>query len=107
MEKVQLGTPDGTVENIDRIAEVFPQVITEIEGENGRIERAVDFDALRDLLEDVAEGNRERYQFTWPGKAEAKAEARRPIGKTMRPVLEKSVGWDTTENLLKVITSTH
>lgn len=99
MEKVQLGTPDGTVENIDRIAEVFPQVITEIEGENGRIERAVDFDALRDLLEDVAEGNRERYQFTWPGKAEAKAEARRPIGKTMRPVLEKSVGWDTTENL--------
>lgn len=47
----------------------------------------------------MAEGQRERYQFTWPGKREAKAEARRPIFKTMIPEPEKSKDWDTTENL--------
>ena len=46
-----------------------------------------------------AEGPRERYQFTWPGKREAKLEARRPINKTLRPCPEKSVDWDTTQNL--------
>lgn len=99
MEKIELGTPDGAMENIDRLAELFPQVVTEVQNEDGGVERAVDFDALRDLLGDVAEGERERYQFTWPGKREAKAEARRPIFKTMIPEPEKSKDWDTTENL--------
>ena len=99
MEKIELGTPDGAMENIERLAELFPQVVTEVQNEDGGVERAVDFDALRDLLGDVAEGERERYQFTWPGKREAKAEARRPIFKTMIPEPEKSKDWDTTENL--------
>lgn len=99
MEKIELGTPDGAMENIERLVELFPQVVTEVQNEDGGVERAVDFDALRDLLGDVAEGERERYQFTWPGKREAKAEARRPIFKTMIPEPEKSKDWDTTENL--------
>ena len=99
MEKIELGTPDGAVENIEKIAKLFPQVVTEVENTDGELARAVDFDALRDLLGDVAEGQRERYQFTWPGKREAKAEARRPIYKTMIPEPDKSKDWDTTENL--------
>ena len=99
MEKIELGTPDGAVENIEKIAKLFPQVVTEVENTDGELARAVDFDALRDLLGDVAEGQRERYQFTWPGKREAKAEARRPIYKTMIPEPGKSKDWDTTENL--------
>ena len=99
MEKIELRTPDGTMENIERLGELFPQVVTEVQNEDGGVERAVDFDALRDLLGDVAEEGRERYQFTWPGKREAKAETRRPIFKTMIPELEKSKDWDTTENL--------
>lgn len=99
MEKIELGTPDGAVENIEKIAELFPQVVTEVENTDGELARAVDFDALRDLLGDVAEGQRERYQFTWPDKREAKAEARRPIYKTMIPEPGKSKDWDTTENL--------
>lgn len=99
MNRIGLGTPDGVAENIERLAELFPQVVTEVQNGDGRLERAVDFDALRDLLGDVAEEGRERYQFTWPGKREAKAEARRPIFKTMIPELEKSKDWDTTENL--------
>ena len=99
MDRIELGTADGTTENIERLAALFPQVITEVEDAQGKLEHAVDFDALRDLLGDVAEGARERYQFTWPGKREAKAEARRPIYKTMIPELGKSKDWDTTENL--------
>lgn len=99
MDKIELGTPEDTAENIDKIAELFPQVVTEVENADGKLARAVDFDVLRDLLGDVAEGQRERYQFTWPGKREAKAEARRPIYKTMIPEPGKSKNWDTTENL--------
>lgn len=99
MNKIELGTSDGAIENTKRITELFPQVVTEVRNSDGEIERAVDFDALRDLLGDVAEGQRERYQFTWPGKREAKAEARRSIYKTMIPEPGKSKDWDTTENL--------
>ncbi len=99
MEKIQLGSQDVTEQNIERLGDLFPQVVTEVESAEGKLQRAVDFDALRDLLGDVAEGQRERYQFTWPGKREAKAEARRPITKTMIPCPEKSKDWDTTQNL--------
>lgn len=99
MEKIETSTPDITEENIEKVIELFPQVATEVENSDGKLERAIDFDALRNLLGDVAEGQRERYQFTWPGKREAKAEARRPINKTMIPCPEKSVDWDATENL--------
>lgn len=99
MNKIEMATTDGTVENIGKLAELFPQVVTEVQNSNGEFKRAIDFDALRDLLGDVAEGQRERYQFTWPGKREAKAEARRPIYKTMIPEPGKSKDWDTTENL--------
>lgn len=99
MDRIELSTPDLTEENIQKLGELFPQVLTEVQDEAGEVRQAVDFDALRDLLGDVAEGQRERYQFTWPGKREAKAEARRPIDKTLRPCPEESVDWDITENL--------
>ena len=99
MDKIELGTPDGVAENVERLGELFPQVVTEVENSMGGVHRAIDFDALRDLLGDVVEDGRERYQFTWPGKREAKAEARRPIYKTMIPEPGKSKDWDTTENL--------
>lgn len=99
MDKISRTTPDLTQENIKRLTELFPRVTTEVKDENGVVKLAVDFDALRDLLGDVAEGKRERYQFTWPGKAEAKLEARKPCDKTLRPHPEKSVDWDTTQNV--------
>ena len=62
MNKIKPGTSNGTEENVERIAELFPEVVTEVKDADGKTERAVDFDALRDLLGDVAEGQRERYQ---------------------------------------------
>ena len=100
IEKIHGITPDLTRENVDRLLALFPDVATETtDPKTGRTERTVDFDALRERLGDVAEGNRERYQFTWPGKREAKRLAREPIAKTLRPVKERSKDWDTTKNL--------
>lgn len=100
MQHIESHTPDLTEENVDKLAALFPDVLTEItDPQTGETKRAIDFDALRDKLGDVAEGTRERYQFTWPGKRAAKAEARKPISKTLRPVKERSKNWDTTQNL--------
>jgi len=100
MERIDTATPDLTQENIDKIAELFPDVVTEAIGDDGELRRAIDFDALRsDLADEVVDGPRERYQFTWPGKAAAKLEARTPCDKAFRPCIEESKDWDTTQNL--------
>lgn len=100
IQHIESHTPDLTAENVGKLAALFPDVLTEItDPQTGETKRAIDFDALRDKLGDVAEGTRERYQFTWPGKRAAKAEARKPISKTLRPVKERSKDWDSTQNL--------
>ncbi len=100
IQHIESHTPDLTEENVDKLAALFPDVLTEItDPQTSETKRAIDFDALRDKLGDVAESTRERYQFTWPGKRAAKAEARKPISKTLRPVKERSKDWDTTQNI--------
>lgn len=93
-------SPDLTQRNIDAIAELFPTVITETVDADGIPTRAVDFDALRQELSDhIVEGPQERYQLDWPGKRAAAFAANAPIAKTLRPVREESVDFDTTKNL--------
>ncbi len=99
MEKINTQTPNIERENAEKLAELFPSVVTEVADTDGSAHAAIDADALRDMVGDVAEGTHERYQFTWPGKQEAKAEAYRPCGLTMRPEPGKSVDWDNTQNL--------
>ncbi|WP_322354074.1 site-specific DNA-methyltransferase [Paratractidigestivibacter sp.] len=100
MDKINPTTPDLTQENIEKIAALFPDVVTEATDADGNVVRAIDFDALKDDLSSaVVDGPRERYQFTWPGKRAAKLEARRPTKKVMRPNKGKSKDWDTTQNL--------
>ena len=83
IEKITKESPDLTEVNVQKLIELFPDVATEVlDPQTGETKRVVDFDALRERLGDVAEGPRERYQFTWPGKRAAKAEARTPIAKT-------------------------
>lgn len=93
-------SPNLTATNIDRIAELFPSVITESIDEHGETKRAIDFDLLRQELTDhIVEGPQERYQLDWPGKRAAALAANAPTAKTMRPVREESVDFDTTRNL--------
>ena len=99
MEKVELRTADIAAENAAKLAELFPDIVTEVLDEDGIVRHSIDVEALKAHVGDIAEDKRERYQFTWPGKQKARAEAIRPIDKTMRPAPEESVNWDTTENL--------
>jgi len=100
MEKLKLHSPDFTQENIAKLAELFPNCITEATDEKGSIKRSIDFDQLRqELSSSIVEGSQERYQLNWPGKREALLTANAPIAKTLRPCREESVAFDTTKNL--------
>lgn len=99
MEKLSHVTENIIDENVEKLAELFPEVVTEVREPDGSLRHTIDVDALRGRVGDVAEGQRERYQFTWPGKREAKQEAYRQIDKCLRPCPEESVDWDTTGNL--------
>jgi adenine-specific DNA-methyltransferase len=93
-------SPDLTHTNIDKLAALFPSVATEILDADGSPKKAIDFDLLRQELSDrVVEGQKERYQLDWPGKRAAAFAANAPIAKTLRPVREESVNFDSTKNL--------
>ena len=93
-------SPNLVDANIARIAEMFPNCITEAKDENGMLRRVVDFDQLRqELSASLVEGPRERYTLSWPGKNEAILTANAPIAKTLRPCEEESVDFENTKNL--------
>ena len=99
MNHMKFESPDMTAQNIDRIAALFPNCVTEMPDENGKIKRAVNFELLKQMLSpDVVDGD-EAYEFTWVGKKAAIVEANKPIRKTLRPCVEESKDWDTTANL--------
>ena len=105
MDKLRMESLDMTAQNIDRIAALFPNCITEMLDEEHSTKekkvykRAVNFELLKQMLSpDVVDGA-EAYEFTWVGKKAAIVEANKPIRKTLRPCLEESKNWDTTENL--------
>lgn len=100
MKKLTMHTPDITEGNITKIAELFPNVITEKEGADGVTTRAIDFDLLRqELSSALVEDDSERYRLDWPGKKASLLKANTPITKTLRPDRESSVNFDTTENV--------
>jgi len=100
MDKLNMRSKDMTKDNIEKIEILFPNVITEIKDNNGNITKAIDFQLLQQELScEIVEGDKERYQLTWPGKKEAILMGNTPIDKTLRPVKEDSVEWDSTENL--------
>ena len=105
MNKMKFETPDLTSENIEKIAALFPNCITEMLDEERSTrekkvyKRAINFEMLKQMLSpDVVDGD-EAYEFTWVGKKAAIVEANKPIRKTLRPCVAESKDWDTTENL--------
>ncbi|MCH5235887.1 MAG: site-specific DNA-methyltransferase [Muribaculaceae bacterium] len=99
-ERLPLQSADGAQINLDMLYQIAPSCFTETKGSDGKLHRVVNFDVLRQLLGDAAvDTGEEFYQFTWPGKAEARREAARPIKKTLRPVIDESEDWDNTKNL--------
>ena len=99
--KLELSSVDGTKLNLEALYQIAPSCFTEVKDEKtGELRHVVNFTTLRQLLgDDAVEDAEEMYQFTWPGKQEARREAARPTTKTLRPVIEDSVDWDHTQNL--------
>lgn len=94
-DKLTMQSPDKVNENIEKLAALFPNCITETA--NGK---AIDFDQLRqELNQDIVEGTKERYRLEWPGKREAIVTANLPTTKTLRPIKADSVDFDNTQNL--------
>ena len=93
IENLDLQSPDLVNENFEKLAELFPNCVTE--SADGK---AIDFDLLKqELSHAVVEGNKERYRLEWPEKREAIVTANLPTTKTLRPVREDSVDFDNTE----------
>lgn len=90
IKKVDLKSKDLVADRIEELRALLPEAFSE---------SGIDFDKLRLLLGDEVDENTERYAFTWPGKADAIRQAQTPSTATLRPAPEKSVNWDTTENL--------
>lgn len=100
MDKLRMQTLDGVQDNIDKIAALFPNCITERKDAEGKVTLAIDFDKLRqELSSEIVEGREERYQFTWPDKKKAILLANSPVNATLRPCREESVDFDNTQNL--------
>ena len=105
MNHMKFESPDLTSGNIEKIAALFPNCITEMLDEEHSTpekkvyKRAINFELLKQMLSpDVVDGD-EAYEFTWVGKKAAIVEANKPIRKTLRPCVAESKDWDTTENL--------
>ena len=103
--KLPLQTPNLTAQNIDKIAALFPNCITEMPDEEKSTpdhkvyKRGINFELLKQMLSpDVVDGD-EAYEFTWVGKKASIVEANKPIRKTLRPCPAESKNWDDTENL--------
>ena len=117
MEKLNTHSPDFTARNVAKLAELFPNCVTESKDDKGNLRNSIDFDLLKqELSADIVEGPKERYRLDWPGKREALVNGYTPINKTLRPSREESVDFDNTENLfiesdnldaLKLLEKTH
>lgn len=100
MDKLKMQSRNVVGDNVEKIAALFPQCVTERLNKDGKPELAIDFDKLRDeLSKDLLDSAEDRYQFTWPDKRAASRLANEPVNLTLRPCREESVDFDTTENL--------
>ena len=85
---------------LEALRQIAPSAFTEVRGADGELTQKVDFKVLRELLGyAIADADEESFGFQWVGKQEAKRAAAEPTRQTLRPVVDDSVDWDTTENL--------
>lgn len=101
MDKLRMQSSNGVEDNIMKIAQLFPDCVTEtVDERSGQPKHLIDFEKLKQNLSDSVMSERaERYQFTWPDKSKAILLANSPVNATLRPCREDSVDFDNTQNL--------
>lgn len=98
MEKMRLETQPNNKKLIDFVIENYPTCIQNAE-QNGVFVKRINFQLLAQLLSDSVMDGDEAYELSWVGKKAAIVEANKTTTKTLRPVLDDSVDWDSTANL--------
>ena len=100
MENLKMKSFDVIGSNVQKIAQLFPNCVTERLNKDGKFELAIDFEKLQaELSNEIIGEGEERYQFTWPDKRKAIREANVRTTSTLRPCREESVDFDNTQNL--------
>ena len=100
MDKLKMRSENLVDENIEKLAKLFPNCITEAKDENGNLSKMVDFDILKqELSKEIVESDKERYQMTWPGKKQSILTANTPVAMTLRPCKDKSVDFNNAKNI--------
>lgn len=100
LKRQPLTTATQSEFTLEALRQIAPSAFTEVRDADGSLVHKVDFEVLRELLGDsILDSDEERFGFHWVGKQEAKRAAAEPIRKTLCPVVEESLDWDTTENL--------
>lgn len=100
LNKLTFTSASHTDFTLDSLRQLVPSAFTEVRDANGQLNHKIDFDVLRELLGDaILDTEGDRFGFYWVGKQDAKRAAAEPIHKTLRPIIEDSVDWDTTGNL--------
>ncbi|ARU58205.1 type III restriction-modification system methyltransferase [Oleiphilus messinensis] len=100
MDKPKMHSPNFVEQNIEKLATLFPNCVTEAKNAQGELTKSIDFDLLKqELSSHLVEGPQERYQLNWPGKREALLSANAPISKTLLPQRDESIDFDSTKNL--------
>ena len=100
MDKITADDPiaasaDIISENLAKLKELFPDLLTET-----KTGAAINVDILKALVGDKTVTDvDEKYGLNWHGKRQARQIALTPSTGTLRPCLEESVDWDTTQNL--------
>ncbi len=90
---------DVAAQNVEKIGALYPNCITEVMGENGKLKKAINFELLKQMLSDEIVDGSESYEFSWPGKKRCILDANSPIRKTLRPDIDNSRQWDETQNI--------
>ena len=99
VEKMQMQSIDMVEKNIKIIQENFPMCVTEKISENGELKKCIDFELLKQFFCGEIVESEEHFELTWVGKKQAIIDANTPLRKTLRPQIQKSINWDSTENI--------
>ncbi|QWD20226.1 site-specific DNA-methyltransferase [Polynucleobacter paneuropaeus] len=100
MKKMNMQSLNMAQANIELFKTLFPSLVTESKNKDGQLIEAIDFDLLRQEFSNVlVDGQQERYQINWPGKRESLLLSNAPISKTLRPISDQSIDFDTTKNI--------
>lgn len=100
MDRMKMETKSGIENNIDKLASIFPNCVTEtIDSVTGESKRTLNIDILKEMVSEMTTDGDEVYEFSWVGKKNSIREANKPIRKTLRPCKDESINWDGTENL--------